>query len=214
MTQTAPTPADFMRMTDGPDFDPTELRGDPNAWVVQPTPSESVDLTGVLAHLERIEAMIQRPVELEQRVTDLSQENAAYTEQAALLEQRIAETLEAIRKSTSKVANQVRDILQPEPLAPAPGEPDLEPLSDAHPLPPGPQCPGCERYFADAELLERHECSARQQQPAHDAPIEEWVAYAQARGLDVDPGKANRSQIRTMLGLAHPTVDAGEGGAV
>lgn len=43
-------------------------------------------------------------------------------------------------------------------------------------------------------------------QPAHDAPVEEWRAYARALGFagpDID--KANRSVIRTTLGIAQPT---------
>lgn len=42
-------------------------------------------------------------------------------------------------------------------------------------------------------------------QPAHDAPVEEWRAYARSygyTGYDVD--KCNRSQIRTMLGIEQP----------
>lgn len=47
-------------------------------------------------------------------------------------------------------------------------------------------------------------------QPAHNAPVEEWRAYARALGYagpEID--KANRSVIRTTLGIAQPTAEAG-----
>ena len=42
--------------------------------------------------------------------------------------------------------------------------------------------------------------------PAHDAPVEEWRAYARSRtgfpeGTSIDT--LNRSQIRTLLGIPH-----------
>lgn len=46
------------------------------------------------------------------------------------------------------------------------------------------------------------------QRPTNDAPVEEWREFARSRGYqgpDVD--KANRSQIRTMLGIAQPETD-------
>lgn len=44
--------------------------------------------------------------------------------------------------------------------------------------------------------------------PAHDAPIEEWVAWAAPRVPEgTDLVRMNRSQIRTVLGIPH---DAGE----
>lgn len=45
-------------------------------------------------------------------------------------------------------------------------------------------------------------------QPEHNAPVEEWRAYARALGYagpDID--KANRSVIRTTLGIAQPVTD-------
>lgn len=42
-------------------------------------------------------------------------------------------------------------------------------------------------------------------QPVHGADVEEWRAYARARGYQgVDVDTMNRSQIRTMLGIDHP----------
>lgn len=52
------------------------------------------------------------------------------------------------------------------------------------------------------------ETATEPQQPAHDAPVEEWRAYARSKGFagpDID--KANRSQIRTALGVAQPVKD-------
>lgn len=48
------------------------------------------------------------------------------------------------------------------------------------------------------------------QQPAHNAPVEEWREYARALGFagpEID--KANRSVIRTTLGIAQPVPEAG-----
>lgn len=221
MTSTIPTPADFMTMSDGPDFDVDALQGFKVAYE-PPAPGPSVDLTGVLAHLERIEALIQAPAELEQQAAELQESCTALKVEHDASQRLIAETLEAVRKSTSKVANQVREILQPEPLAPVPVDPEStpEPLSDTNPLPQAPQCPACKRYFADGALLERHECvpEASQKPPASDAPAEEWREYARCVGVLPDEPDAidsmNRSQIRSMLGLPHPGVDAGEGSAV
>ncbi|HEU4567681.1 MAG TPA: hypothetical protein VFR99_06560 [Marmoricola sp.] len=43
----------------------------------------------------------------------------------------------------------------------------------------------------------------RRSAPAADADVEAWVDYAQRMGYqDVDG--MNRSQIRTLLGVAHP----------
>lgn len=42
-------------------------------------------------------------------------------------------------------------------------------------------------------------------QPAHDAPVQEWRDYAYNAGLSApDVDSANRSQIRTMLGVEQP----------
>lgn len=52
--------------------------------------------------------------------------------------------------------------------------------------------------------------SAAVPQPAHNAPVEEWREYARALGYagpEID--KANRSVIRTTLGIAQPTPEAG-----
>lgn len=39
--------------------------------------------------------------------------------------------------------------------------------------------------------------------PANDADVEEWRAYARGLGLVDGLDQANRSQIRTMLGISH-----------
>lgn len=54
------------------------------------------------------------------------------------------------------------------------------------------------------------ETATTPQQPAHNAPVEEWREYARALGYagpEID--KANRSMIRTTLGVVQPT----EGGS-
>ncbi len=41
--------------------------------------------------------------------------------------------------------------------------------------------------------------------PAHDADVEEWQTYAHTCGVNTaDLRGLNRSQIRTLLGIAHP----------
>lgn len=97
----------------------------------------------------------------------------------------LVEELEAILKpSTSKLANALREAIGRwrgvEPAQP-PLEPEpMDPVVEPQPIP----------------------------MPEKDAPIEEWVAFAQAHGHDVDPGRTNRSQIRTLLGIPQVEADA------
>jgi hypothetical protein len=86
----------------------------------------------------------------------------------------LARVREIVKPSTSKLANSVRDVLTLFGGPEAAQEPTGEHNNDQ-----------------DAP-------------PAADAKVEEWRAFARGRGYagpDVD--KANRSQIRTMLGLPH-----------
>lgn len=76
-------------------------------------------------------------------------------------------------------------------------------------------CPEVKQAFEPLAPTEPEGVEDINVQPAHDAPVEEWRAYARRLGYagpDID--KANRSVIRTTLGIAHVEAQpAPEGGA-
>lgn len=95
-----------------------------------------------------------------------------------------------IKPSTSKLANAIRDVLDgPTAEEPTAVDGPLEVVPEEETLPDEP----APYYNA----------------PADDAPVETWREYARGRGFqgpDVDT--ANRSQIRTMLGIPQPVESA------
>lgn len=138
----------------------------------------------------------------------------------------LVEEIRAIVKpSTSKVSLQVKAAIErwanplgTETPSPAPdpsrSEPAVDEAAAGNPqdvqqragegsavVPPAVQCVMCARFFADQGLLDQHDCVPATQ-PAHDAPVEEWRAYARSLGRDLDT--MNRSQIRTQLGIEQP----------
>lgn len=212
---TAPTLEAFLA-TPEPDEDDVEHTAP--AYDVEPLePGAATALESIAVSLQTIAAVFgqQFAGESAERVgvvTELERENreleALHDRKQALIE----ETLAICSKSTSKLANSIRAVLEPpvEPTAPD-AQPDPGPVLEPVPpaiVNPAVQCETCTRYFADQALLDAHACagSAAPQtapaQPAADASVEEWRAFARAAGhTDVD--EANRSQIRTKLGLSH-----------
>jgi len=170
-----PTPEEFMAQRD------TEELGEDQEGVAELDPLTSIakslqqlvaataQSTGGCTDCERLRA---ESIEMEE-----AWERA--TERAVLAESRLDRIAGVVKPSVSKLANQVREVLDP-PGAVEAAEPDGEPPVEAK---------------LDA-------------QPADDAEVEEWRAYARSRGYagpDVD--KANRSQIRSMLGIQHPATE-------
>lgn len=229
---TAPTPEEFMRWPSDPDedldFDP-ELweRANP----VLPKPEVLEPLVSIAKSLRAIAdqgaaagactACEEQSTALNDMANELAELEALHDAKQAMIE----EALKVCGKSVSKLAIAVRAVLEPVPVpSPAPAVGAAEPPETAPRLPAtvearagevltpqAVQCDACLRYFVDQELLDRHACTGsehnndRDATPAEDADVEEWRAHARSLGYtgpDVD--KANRSQIRTMLGIAHP----------
>lgn len=68
---------------------------------------------------------------------------------------------------------------------------------------------GIEGGATDPEVDSPSDALNQTEQPEHNAPVEEWREYARAQGLagpNID--RANRSQIRTALGIAQPAKDS------
>lgn len=148
-----------------------------------------------------------------------------------LLDER-TEVLNVIKKSTSKLANAVRDVLKPPAAQPA--EVDEEDEPHAFVTEDGVDCCRlCGRHENDGQgihvtdeegvtvpfelrSMDKQEAEAFLGasgptmggfvgMPTRDADVEAWRSYARTRGFD-DPavGVMNRSQIRTMLGVEQP----------
>jgi hypothetical protein len=134
----------------------------------------------------------------------------SYADAVALVEQ-----IEGIvKKSTSQVSLAVKaaieawrtpatDVDTAETPSPAPGAPAVDEAAA------GPLVQAPEQDVPQASAGEGL------QQPAHDAPVEEWRTYARFLGQG-RTGPAfneleamNRSQIRTMLGVEQPVTAAG-----
>lgn len=169
--------------------------------------------------LDSIAASLQQLVGMAQASTDEEQASDRFREALDDLEAKhgvvnnlVLEIEAIVKPSTSKLANQVREALgrwrgvpEPEPVTVEEAEDSASEHSGAV------QCPTCERYFGDDDLLGRHACvvvpvsnaiEMGVMPPSHDAPVGDWRAYARSLGHDITDG-ANRSQIRTALGLAH-----------
>jgi len=158
---TTPTPEAFMAQRD-----PEELGED------QESVAELDPLTSIAKSLQQLVAATVQGDDLveAQAHDDLAELQREYDEIEALHDAKqalIEQVLAICKPSVSKLANQVRAVL----------EPPVEATPDA--------------------------------QPAADAEVEEWRAYARDLGYtgpDID--KANRSQIRSMLGVPHPPASA------
>lgn len=121
---------------------------------------------------------------LDDIVRELKEQHQALTEEHADLEDQhralyalLADVEKVVAPSTSKLANAVRAAITAWRNPEVPAEP-AGPVDEA------------------GEPLEH---------PAHDAPLEEWQAYALACGAtEADLAGANRSRIRTLLGIPQP----------
>lgn len=151
-------------------------------------------------------ALRERITELEAELSELDDILTARTDRLTALGAQLDEIRAAVKPSVSKLANAVRAVLdggepaEPETKAPAAVEQPQEPVAQptGAPTPDEAQQPNSDIQMAPA-------ASAPAATPAPDAPVEDWRAFARSlgyQGSDVDA--ANRSQIRTMLGLAHP----------
>ena len=200
MTSTAPSPAEFLATSDPHDEDVDDL-----------TP------------LERLTLLEQRVTTLEGGVvlpsdTDLGnifgvdlgnrEQDAVQTmhEELTDLEAKYDAVLQLIgqiggivKKSTSKVSLEVKAAIDvwANPLgnktpSPAPGDPAPEPSAESVPA-------------AVSEASAGEGPPWAKNHPAHDAPVDEWRAYAEERlrglGYEGDLQQMNRSQIRTLLGI-------------
>jgi hypothetical protein len=227
MTAT-PTADEFMTHIDveDDDLEPTPAVVPPAAPPAPVTPGAldpGLALASVVSSLEVIAQAFTAAAGFAEERTELGAERDGLREQLADLEAKhgvllgaLADVQKAVRPSTSKLAHAVRDALKrwtdPEPAA----ELDDPRRSGAV------QCEACARLFADQELLDNHQqafpdsscaevlptAEARPDpfpQPATDAEVDEWRAFA----CQLRPGDAatfasmNRSQIRTALGIAH-----------
>lgn len=191
MTINPPTVEQFLTQTDLPEFDVEIFDSGDALESIAASMRQLVDvMTGGGGPVQLI-------ADLEAEVTEIE---ALHDAKQALID----EVLAICKPSTSKLANSIRAVLEPV-VAPPAAEPVAEPVDG---VPAAVRCPACARYFADQELLDRHECTGPVM-PAHDADVEEWRAYAGARGyagtydetggMTVD--QMNRSQIRTLLGI-------------
>lgn len=169
-----------------------------------PLQSIAQSLSRLTEILVRRDAQSEAEDQAEQLTEQLDRDYAELLEQyqakAALLEK----VLVICKPSTSKLANAIRAAVEPEAEPVEPTEPAQPTDAEA----PGEQivtgavqCPACLLLFVDNDFLDRHECKAR---PANDAPVEDWRAYAKTMGHEYPYlDTANRSQIRTMLGISH-----------
>lgn len=137
-----------------------------------PDPLESIAASlGLIAtYIGNQQVVAEADAELQQRYDRLDQAYEQLARDFDGRQQVIEKALELLKKSTSKLAIGVREVLESR-------DPDKE-----------------------SELT-----TVLPVRPADDADVEEWRAYARPfvpRSVDVDD--LNRSQIRTLLGIAHP----------
>ena len=233
---TIPTPEAFMAQQADPEDDvyetqPTSPLVGISEHVIEVRSTQDELLRTMAEGMQTILAMLeaQDPTELQQRYDRLSQEYDDLEHKHQSLYELLADVEKIISKSTSKLANGVREAItawrNPEvPAAEPDGGSGSEPAEGTNPeaiVPPAVQCPACTRYFADQALLDAHNCAAVNPPmpatpPAHDADVEEWRAFAGATLDGVPEGtvleRMNKSQIRTLLGIPHPSAAVVEGG--
>lgn len=136
-------------------------------------------LASIAGSLARIVQMAEASQADESEADRLREAHDDLDAKHAVLWDLVVEIEAIVKPSTSKLANTVRQAIDrwrgvPEPIEGPDPETTVEPF----------------------------EVSGV---PADDAPIEDWVAYARGQlGPDVDLSRANRSAIRTLLGIPHP----------
>lgn len=188
-----PTPEEFLHLDqpedDSEDYTPAPGVGsDPLASIA--TSLEA--LTGLVSRLDREAAETDQ---LRAELTEARLHAEEFEAHLAAAQEQLDQVLEICGKSTSKLANSIRAVLTPDP-SPAPDGQASEAVDDAAPEP-GSSAqdvrPSAGEVSDPVVLV----------QPAHDAGVEEWREYARGLGYtDVD--NANRSQIRTLLGIPQP----------
>ena len=160
----------------------TPYPDEPDEEVLESLPSDPLE--SIAASLELLASIIVRrdnedreDDETRQALDQADAEHAELLRENERLRQLIADTLKICKPSTSKLANNIRALLEVDTVT-APAEPE---------------------GGDEDELV----------QPAHDASVEEWRdfarAFAERGGFEVNEevlGSANRSQIRTMLGIS------------
>lgn len=151
-----------------------------------------------------------RITELEAELSQLDVLLTTRTDVADLMSAQLDEIRAVVKPSVSKLANAVRAVLDggepAQPESTGPTEPEAvdqpqEPVAQ----PTGAPTPDEAQQAVPSQAAAAGAPAAT---PAPNAPIEDWRAFARSlgyQGSDVD--WANRSQIRTMLGLAHPGQD-------
>lgn len=167
------TPEAFLALPPDPDEDAEETQADPLASIAESLRA----ITEVVVRRDTQEAAED---ESKQALDQLDAEYAELEKLHDAKQQLIEDTLAICAKSTSKLANSIRALLEPVVTVEVP---EPEPAPEPEPV------------------LE---------QPAHDADVQEWRAYARNLGHGRtgpafnDLEQMNRSQIRTLLGIEQP----------
>lgn len=191
-----PTLAEFLTQPYPDESDETEEAEPLLPWQCVPTIAESggpldsiadslLRVAGSLTHLTTMATHhnLEEKAESEtqQLYADLQQAHADLEAKHEALTGLVDDVLAICKPSTSKLANNVREAIASWRAPEAAAEPEPE----------------------STEVLVHAA-------PADDASVEEWRGYARSlgyTGADVD--QANRSQIRTMLGIPQP-VEGGQ----
>lgn len=190
---TTPTPEEFLALTDPEDdtdeVTPTGVRSWPppgfdRAFVLPPDPLQSIaeSLRILAAAVEKHDADEAADDAQRERYDRLDQEYADLEDKHRSLYELLADVEKIVKPSTSKLANSVREAINRW------RNPEVPVVVDEAVEPPA---------AVPEKIWET---------PAHDADVEEWRAYARSCGyVDevTDLNQMNRSQIRTLLGIAH-----------
>ena len=166
----------------------------PEQFLAQTDPEDLEEDAGPVDPLTSIAGSLQQLVaymsgDLAEAATDVQlsakEELADLEDKHRALYDLLAQVEKIVAPSTSKLANSVREAIAAwrNPEAPAPAEaPAPVPVENA----------------AEMGLA----------MPGPDADVETWARYAESLGHEV-PGHMNRSQIRTLLGIAQPVSSDG-----
>lgn len=197
---TIPTPADFLmiREPDEDDVDPF----DQNAARLDDLERRLFALeTGTYPEeLPSRDELLVREDESAALLIDTSNELADLEAKHDVVLRLIDQIEGIVKKSTSKVSLDVKAAIKawanPETPSPAPDadEPAVDEAAGA----------------GSPEQDVQQSAGEGLPQPAVDAPVDEWRAYARAQGYTgAGIDQMNRSQIRTMLGIEQPVTAAG-----
>lgn len=207
---TAPTAEQFLAMQDTEDDEFTaEIHdtGDP--------------LESIADSLRTLVQVIEAPQREEQASARLQEAFDDLEEKHQSLFGLLAEVEKIVKPSTSKVSLEVKAAIDAWKSPEVPQALTADEVA-VHGLPTGGKSPCGVHYMADASFSTDPtcpECVAAEEpvpasnaaemghpQPDHDAAVEQWREFARGlgyQGPDID--KANRSQIRTMLGIEQPS---------